>query len=91
MELDQYFQLLEWTGRQLRSDKPGLIPSHLEPMLTRLEVEREAWLETVQHFGSRFHRVAGQLQHMVQAAREAGQRWFQGKRASAVAFSQPGS
>jgi REP element-mobilizing transposase RayT len=91
MELDQYFQLLEWTGRQLRSDKPGLIPSHLEPMLIRLEIEREAWLETVQHFGSHFHRVAGQLQHMVQAAREAGQRWFQGKRASAVAFSQPGS
>jgi len=46
----------------------------LEPILTRLEIEREAWLEIVQHFGSRFHRVAGQLQHMVQAAPEAGQR-----------------
>lgn len=91
MELEQYFQLLEWTGRQLRQDKPGLIPANLEPILIRLEIEREAWLETVPHFGSRFHRVAGQLQHMAQAAREAGQRWFQGKQASAAAFSARGA
>jgi hypothetical protein len=89
--LQDYFALLDWTGRQMRKDKPGSIPGHLAPILIRMEIEREAWLDTVQHFGSHFRRVAGQLQNVVQAAREVGLHWFKGKRACAAAFSSPAS
>lgn len=91
MPLEDYLTLLDWTGRQMRADKPGSIPGHLLPILTRMEIEREAWLGTVRHFGSRFRQVAGQLQNVVQAARRAGLCWFQGKRACAAAFSPPAS
>jgi REP element-mobilizing transposase RayT len=91
LPLQDYFALLDWTGRQMRKDKPGSIPGHLEPILIRMEIEQEAWLDTVQHFGSRFRRVAGKLQNVVQAAREVGLHWFKGKRACAAAFSPPAS
>jgi len=87
--LQDYFALLDWTGRQMRKDKPGSIPGHLEPILIRLEIEQEARLDTVQHFGSHFRRVAGQLQNVVRAVREVGLHWFKGKRACAAAFSPP--
>jgi REP element-mobilizing transposase RayT len=91
LPLQDYFALLDWTGRQMRKDKPGSIPGHLEPILIRMEIEREAWLDTVQHFGSHFRRVAGKLQNVAQAAREVGLHWFKGKRACAAAFSSPAS
>ncbi|MCB1052061.1 MAG: hypothetical protein H6510_00390 [Acidobacteria bacterium] len=86
MDLDDYLGLLDWTGRQIRQDKPGAIPAHFDAILDRLEIDQEAWLDTVQHFGSRFYRVAGSVKNLVQAAREAGQHWFQGKTAAQLAY-----
>ncbi|MEY3176262.1 MAG: hypothetical protein RLZZ436_4176 [Planctomycetota bacterium] len=59
MTLDQYLQLVDWTGRQLRLDKPGLIPSHLDPILTRLDCSIETWLDLVKNFRRRFLTEAG--------------------------------
>jgi hypothetical protein len=47
MSLDQYLQLVDWTGRQLRLDKPGQIPSHLAPVLTRLACSLETSLDLI--------------------------------------------
>ena len=38
ISLSRYLQLLDWTGRQLRSDKRGAIPRHLAPILQRLGI-----------------------------------------------------
>ena len=54
MSLDQYLQLLDWTGRQLRSDKRGSIPQGLDPLLERLQCSSETWLDLVQNFRKRF-------------------------------------
>ncbi|MCB1049401.1 MAG: hypothetical protein H6510_16620 [Acidobacteria bacterium] len=86
MDLDDFLALLEWTGRQIRADKPGAIPAHFEAILKRLEIDQDAWLDTVQHFGSRFHLVAGSVKRLMQAAREDGQHWFQGKSAAQRAY-----
>ena len=59
MTLDQYLQLVDWTGRQLRLDKPGQIPSHLGPILTRLDCSQETWLDLVRNFRRRFITEAG--------------------------------
>jgi REP element-mobilizing transposase RayT len=62
MTLDQYLQLLEWTGRQTRADKAGQIPSLLEPILTRLDCSPETWLDLVQNFRLRFRTEAGRAE-----------------------------
>lgn len=54
MTLDQYLQLLDWTGRQLRTDKRGSIPNALDPMLERLQCSEESWLDLVKNFRKRF-------------------------------------
>jgi len=53
MSLDRYLQLLDWTGRELRSDKRGSIPKDLDPMLERLQCSRETWLDLVRNFRKR--------------------------------------
>jgi REP element-mobilizing transposase RayT len=59
MTLDQYLQLVDWTGRQLRQDKPGHIPEHLATILTRLDCSLDSWLDLVKNFRRRFPTEAG--------------------------------
>lgn len=59
MTLDQYLTLLDWTGRQHRSDKTGQIPPHLESILARLDCNPDTWLDLVQNFRRRFRTEAG--------------------------------
>jgi hypothetical protein len=59
MTLDQYLQLLDWTGRQLRRDKPGAISGDLQPIMERLDCTVESWLDLVQNFRRRFRTEAG--------------------------------
>ena len=72
MSRDEYLSLIDWTGRQIRSDKPGAIPDHLAPILERLAVNPSRWVGTVHHYGSLFHRVAGRMESITNAARRAG-------------------
>jgi hypothetical protein len=59
MSLDQYLQLLDWTGRQLRRDKPGVISGDLKPIMERLDCTVESWLDLVRNFRRRFRTEAG--------------------------------
>jgi REP element-mobilizing transposase RayT len=59
MSLDQYLQLLDWTGRQLRRDKPGVISGDLQPIMERLDCTLESWLDFVRNFRRRFRTEAG--------------------------------
>jgi REP element-mobilizing transposase RayT len=84
---DQYLNLVDWTGRQIREDKKGAIPAHLAPILTRLDIETDRWLNTFQGYGSLFHRVVGKFTNMTDSAKRAGKKWWQGIRACRAAFS----
>jgi hypothetical protein len=59
MSLDQYLQLIDWTGRQLKSGKAGRIPAQLEPILVRLDCSPETWFDLVKNFRHRFRTEAG--------------------------------
>ncbi len=83
---DEYLSLLDWTGRHVREGKPGAIPHHLAPILTRLEIDCENWLITVAYYRTWFHRVVGKVESMALAAQRFEKRWLQGKSRSAQAF-----
>lgn len=44
---DQYLSLLDILGRTVRSGKRGFIPADLPPILERLEVEPQSWLDSM--------------------------------------------
>ncbi|MBA3707709.1 MAG: transposase, partial [Planctomycetes bacterium] len=50
---DDYLELVDQTGRIVRSGKRGTIPSHLAPILERLDVDLELWLAAMAN-GGRF-------------------------------------
>ena len=60
MSVADYLSLLDWTARQVRSDKVGATPQHLAPIFDRLGVSSEVWCHLVKHFGKLFSIVAGQ-------------------------------
>jgi hypothetical protein len=59
MTTAQYLELLDWTARQLRSDKRGATPATAAPLFERLEIDAEIWCELTKNFGRLFSAVAG--------------------------------
>ena len=86
MAVDDYLQLLDWTGRQIRDDKPGSIPKRLAPILDRLALTDGTLIEAVRQFGKSFRRCVGAGEKVAAKATEAGKHWFQGVTACRGAF-----
>ena len=74
-----YFELIDWTGRAIRDDKKGYIPKHVQPLLQKLDLNQENWLDNVRHFERRFFNAVGRPQRMrsISDAME-GRSWFKG-------------
>jgi len=78
LTLDQYLELLDWTGRQVRSDKRGAIPVDLAAILERLQVSTNCWVDLVAGFGRWFRRTVGRPSSMVAACQRHGRCWSHG-------------
>ena len=61
-----YFNLVDWTGRTLREDKRGAIDVQLPPILQRLDIQPENWIDSVSHFHKYFFDAAGTLSSLEQ-------------------------
>ena len=85
--LEHYLSLVDWTGRELRQEKRGRIPEHLLPLLKRLDVDAEHWLDTMERYGSLFWQVVGKVESLLKVTKRLGKAWLRGIRASAHAFS----
>ena len=87
MELDDYLTLLDWTGKQIVAGKKGSIPSKMPPLLDRMELNIENWIDTVEHFGNRFYHVATSAKGLMAAASNLGLKWMKGKTGAKTAFT----
>src|SRR5262249_16769409 len=76
LTLEKYLNLLDWTGRQLREGKRGVIPEGLAPILERLRIRSESWLDLIEHFESLFTSFVGHVNELRKAALLAGERCF---------------
>ena len=87
MTASEYFELVDKSGRMIRSDKQGAIEVNLRPILLRIGVNPQAWVETVSGFGDKFGLVAGLLCNLRSFADQLGRRWFKGVAAARAAFA----
>jgi REP element-mobilizing transposase RayT len=87
MTTEEYLDLVDRSGRILRSDKRGAIDSDLAPILQRIGANPDAWFETISCFGSRFHLAAGLLASLRRFADQVGRHWFRGVAAARTAFA----
>ena len=74
----EYLRIVDWTGRQIRRDKRGAIPPDLRPILERLKIVDERWLDTVKNFGRYFRRAAGRVSSLANEAAKRDRSWLQG-------------
>ena len=80
LTVENYLNLVDWTGRAMKSDKLGAIPKDFGCIVERMELDTENWVESVQRYGGLFYRIAGRADRLASAARKAGQRWMRAVR-----------
>ena len=87
MTTAEYLDLVDRSGRILRSGKRGAMDADLAPILVRIGANPDAWIETISCFGSRFRLAAGLLASLRRFADQLGRHWFKGVAAARAAFA----
>ena len=82
----EYLDLVDKSGRLLKSGKRGAIDADLAPILLRIGLKPDAWLDTITRFESRFRLAAGLLSSLRSFADQIGRRWLTGLTAARAAF-----
>ena len=68
--LQDYLELIDWTGRAIRDDKRGAIPEKAPPILHRIGFSESKWLEFVPRVEKSFtHAIGGRESLAAYAAR----------------------
>jgi len=88
MTLEEYIKLLDWVGRTRGPGKQGAIPANLAPILDRLGIVSETFVETVENFPKIFRRLAGSVETMKNRAKEMGRKCLHGVGKAARIFRQ---
>lgn len=63
-DLEDYFHLVDETGRVLRDDKKGSIPANLSPILARLNLTNTGWLKMVSELENGFYYAVGNVHNI---------------------------
>ena len=79
--LSSYFALVDWSGRMIRTGKPGRITEDVPPILVRLGINPDEWLTTMSR-ANPFRRAVGKLHSLKVYAESLGKQWLHGITAS---------
>ncbi|MCG7985457.1 MAG: transposase [Candidatus Thiodiazotropha lotti] len=79
---EDYFRLLDWTGRAIRNDKRGSIPEDLAPILERLNLKPDVWLKSINNYNKDYFTAVGSIEHIKSYALALKKHWFQGQNAA---------
>ena len=78
LNLADYLELVDWSGRIIREDKRGHIPDHLPNILQRLDVDARHWLYLTRNFEQPFKNLVGAAHHVRKACEDMGKCWVHG-------------
>jgi len=74
MTAADYIELVDCTGRELHPGKRGRISASEPKALTKLGLDKNHWISRVRGIGSGYWRFVGELQDLVEKAKELKQR-----------------
>jgi len=83
----QYIDLVDRSGRILKTKNQAAIDPNLAPILMRIGANPPAWPETIAHFGSKFRLAVGLLPNLRNFAAQLSRRWLIGVTAAQAAFA----
>lgn len=73
---NEYLDLLDWTGREIKADKRGAIPVDLPAIAGRIGLSTETWLTKMRPRVSWFPRAVGSKANIEAYAQAINQRWL---------------
>ena len=77
-ELNEYIALVDWSGRAILLNKRGSIPIDTPPILMRLGINEDDWINHIRYFERQFPTVVGNIEQLKQLAKETSRRWIKG-------------
>ena len=81
-----YFELVDTTGRLVRSNKKGAIPSNIVPILERLNIKPETWTETITILSKSFTQFMGRTESIKKCMTTLKRPGLQGLKQAAMSF-----
>ena len=88
--LKDYIDLVEWTGKEIVHPGKAAIPPHLNSVFERLNLNQKNWPDQVQHYGSNYYRIVGNLDSIFEKTKQLGQSWIKGISAIKSLYLTPG-
>ena len=86
LDLHDYLDLVDWTGRAIAPHKKGSIPENLPKILNRLGIEKANWLGTMTTYSAGFQRVIGPLDRIQTLCNRLNQKWMCGRTANQTLY-----
>jgi hypothetical protein len=75
-----HVRLLDWTGRQIRRDKAGAIPSTLASILERLQQDADQWVDTGTRMRRLLRSAVGRSEKIDKEAQRTDRQWIKNVR-----------
>jgi len=75
----EYLELVDWSGRQVRSGKQGKVPGDLPPIIDRLGYSGRQWQREMRYYGRWYARAVGGLDSIERFCQHLGQKWIKGQ------------
>ncbi len=84
--LIEYIQLVDWTGRQIKTGKRGYISRDIPPILEKLNIRTAAWLHNCEALERNYYRVIGSAARLQEFCEKFKQQCVLGINAARQAF-----
>ncbi len=84
---EDYFDLLDMTGRIIRDDKRGFISSATPKVIAKFGINPDKWIDHVKRFGSRYAMCAGAREKIIDYATLFERRWAKGVGSSTKVYA----
>ena len=78
--LGDYCSLVDATGRAIIANKRGYIPNDLPPILNRLNLNSDTWLDELKQFKTKGHTAVGTVQQLKDFCKSVSKKWRNGIR-----------
>jgi len=85
---EDYFQLVDITGRIIREDKRGAILDDIPSVVSRLGIEPDHWVEHIKNFGKSYSACVGSVEAIADYAGRSGKHWCKGLSHSMCCYRQ---
>ncbi|MBO1270592.1 transposase [Shewanella sp. 4t3-1-2LB] len=81
-----YLELIDWTGRAVRTDKRGAIAETAPKLLQQLGIASDAWMRSATEFSKQYARACGSWAAMCEFKTRQGGKWCRGKQYSSELY-----